>query len=111
MLNSGHIQKKIQSSKKLRELAPDLNKPKEITDRLYLTILSRHPTEEEVETVLAYGKIAVIPPSFPGKKTPKDIKTKMLFKQRLWKINQEKSQNWTDVTWALINSPEFLYRH
>ena len=53
------------------------------TDRLYLTVLSRYPTDDELKTVAAYFQKA------QGNKWPAAV----------------------DLTWALINSAEFLYRH
>ena len=55
-------------------------------EELYLTTLSRLPTPEEVKIVADYGK--------PNK--PKAAKSR---------------ESWVDITWALINSTEFLYRH
>jgi hypothetical protein len=58
-------------------------KPRDPIDRLYLTALSRYPTDDELKTVAAYFQ------SVPGNKWPAAV----------------------DLTWALINSAEFLYRH
>jgi hypothetical protein len=53
-------------------------------DRVYLAILSRYPTDEELKVVGAYFQ------SVPGNnKWPAAV----------------------DLAWALINSAEFLYRH
>lgn len=81
MLNSSHIQNKIQNSWKLRALitAQRGNRPA-LIDSLYLMILSRHPTQKEREIALAYLKGDPITGS-------------------------------QDLTWALVNSKEFLYRH
>ena len=58
-------------------------KPAGIAEELYLTILSRKPTQQELKTVADY----------------------------VHSTRTRKSQAATDVAWALINSPEFLYRH
>jgi hypothetical protein len=88
LLNSSHIQLKIQQSAKLRNLlqagaAAAGGKPRDPIDRLYLAILSRYPTDDELKTVAAYFQ------SVPGNKWPATV----------------------DLAWALINSAEFLYRH
>lgn len=85
MLNSSHIQLKIQQSLKLRSLvqAQPGGKPRDPIDRIYLTVLSRYPTDDELKTVVAYFQ------SVQGNKWPAVV----------------------DLTWALINSAEFLYRH
>jgi hypothetical protein len=85
MLNSSHIQLKIQQSTKLRMLAQARpgGKPLDPVDRIYLAIVSRYPTDEELKTVAAYFQ------SVQGNKWPAIV----------------------DLAWALINSAEFLYRH
>jgi len=83
MLNSGHIRQKIERGPKLKAIYAVRAAPGKILEVLYLTILSRFPTAEEVKVVMAYGK-----------------STK--YKSR---------QEWIDIAWALFNSPEFLYRH
>jgi hypothetical protein len=85
LLNSSHIQLKIQQSAKLRPLAQAQpgGKPRDPIDRIYLTILSRYPTDDELKTVAAYFQ------SVQGNKWPAVV----------------------DLTWALINGAEFLYRH
>ena len=111
LLNSSHIQRKIENSPKLQALfssaassgsgkygrsgksgrggsnkAPsasgDSKKPGELVTQLYLTIVSRFPTPEEIKTVAEYMQT-----------TP------------------SKREAAVDLTWALFNSAEFLYRH
>jgi len=83
LLNSSHIQRKLESGPKLRAIFTGGGKPDKIVEQLYLTILSRRPTAEEVNGALEYG----------ASKT-------------------RKSRNdWVDIAWSLINSTEFLYRH
>ena len=55
---------------------------REIITAMYLGILSRFPTDEEVKMAESYAK------SVPSKR-----------------------EATTDLAWALINSAEFLYRH
>lgn len=82
MLNSSHIQRKIEQGPKLRELLASGGTPAEIVEKLYLTILSRRPTAEEVKTALGYQGAGA-----------------------------NRRYIAMDVTWALLNSTEFLYRH
>ena len=86
LLNSSHIQRKLEQGPKLRALLDSGRKPNEIVEELYLTILSRLPTAEELKTLQEYGR--------PGRNGR--VKTR---------------EDWVDITWALINNPEFLYRH
>lgn len=84
MLNSSHVRRKMEQSSKLRPLlsAPKARLTGAATE-LYLTILSRFPTAEELGTVKAYAE------SSEGQ-GPNAL---------------------MDLAWALINSTEFLYRH
>ena len=83
LLNSSHIQLKIQQSEKLRVLVQPSGKPRDPIDKLYLTILSRYPTDEELKTVVAYFQ------AVRGNKWPAVV----------------------DLAWALMNTAEFLCRH
>ncbi|NUQ66476.1 MAG: DUF1553 domain-containing protein, partial [Pirellulales bacterium] len=103
LLNSSHIQRKIEEGPRLRALfqsaAPDpprrsgkkagkfgsageSARPGEVINELYLTILSRRPTPAELTAVKQYVQSA-----------------------------SSKGEAAMDVAWALINSAEFLYRH
>ena len=108
LLNSSHIQRKIENSPALQALfasaapqsagkfnknrkptkfkpsaaADDAKQPGEIVNALYLTILSRFPTQDELDTVAAYVQSAA-----------------------------SRREAGVDLAWALINSAEFLYRH
>ncbi|NOX56632.1 MAG: DUF1553 domain-containing protein [Planctomycetes bacterium] len=82
MLNSAAIQSKLQNSPKIRAIISS-GKPHEIAEKLYLTILSRFPTEAEVKAAEQHAKAGVV--------KGRDV--------------------WIDLAWALINSPEFLLRH
>lgn len=83
LLNSRHILAKINKSQPLADLLRPVKTPQEAVPLLYLTILSRYPTQDELAVASAYSS-----PSGGGK-----------------------SQKTLDVAWALMNSPEFLYRH
>ena len=82
MLNSSHIRQKIEQGPKLKALFRSGRKPDKIVEELYLTVLSRKPTQEELKTVAEYVK-----------------------------SGGSRAQASIDVTWALINNTEFLYRH
>ena len=86
LLNSSHIQRKLEQGPRLKAIFDSGRKPPEILEELYLTILSRFPTPDEVKIAEDYGK----------SNKPKTAKAR---------------EDWVDITWALINSTEFLYRH
>jgi hypothetical protein len=81
LLNSAHIHKKIDEGPALQQVLNSGRKPEEITDTLYLTILSRYPTSEERAVLADYRAGGA--GRRPG----------------------------LDVAWALINTAEFLCRH
>jgi hypothetical protein len=83
MLNSGQIQDKLQSGPKLTAMFSSGGKANEIAENLYLTILSRFPTDADVKAAEEYAKAGVA----------------------------KGRDAWVDLAWALINSPEFLLRH
>ena len=96
MLNSTHIQKKIMNNPQLLGMyykKSDKGKKKKATlvwrtpekavENMYLTILSRYPSEDEMEVALAYDRDSGL-------------------KRRDASI---------DVVWALLNTKEFIYKH
>jgi len=83
LLNSTHIQRKIEQSQTLMNIARSKASPREIVNNYYLTILSRYPTEDEVKTALAYSHYGTL----------------------------AEREATVDLAWALLNSAEFLYRH
>ncbi len=95
LLNSSHIQRKLEEGPRLKAILNSGKKPGPMLDDLYLTILSRFPTPEELKAAEAYGNF-----SEPPKKG--------VSKQATW---QKRRDAWLDISWALINSQEFLYRH
>ncbi len=84
LLNSSHIQRKLEQGLQRLVQGFNRNKPRESVETLYLTILSRYPTDDEVKTVGEYFR------SGTAKKSREPL---------------------NDVAWALVNSAEFLYRH
>ena len=83
LLNSSHIRDKFEKSKKLRTMLQSAKKPREAITLLYMTILSRRPTEDEVDLVMAHQA----------------------------KHRMDRRRTALDLAWALINTKEFLYRH
>ena len=83
LLNSSHIQQKIERSPKLNYLLQTQQDPQKLVGGLYLMILSRYPTVEELRIVGSYSQIS--------KGRPRELAV--------------------DLIWSLLNSAEFLYRH
>ena len=83
LLNSSHILQKIQQGDRLRQLNQTSRTPREAVNRVYLAILSRFPTDEELKVLNEYSQSG-------GARGPEAL---------------------TDLAWALINTAEFLCRH
>ncbi|MCM8760266.1 MAG: DUF1549 and DUF1553 domain-containing protein [Candidatus Omnitrophica bacterium] len=84
LLNSSALWRKIQSSPTLKKIpALSKNNPEEAIRNIYLLLLSRYPTSQEIEQVKKYFQ-----------------KEGISFKNAV-----------DDIVWAIINSKEFLYRH
>jgi hypothetical protein len=83
LLNSSHIQQKIERSPKFNYLMQTSQDQQTLVSTLYLMILSRYPTPEELKVVSTYSQA-------PG-------------------ANARAAT--VDLIWSLMNSAEFLYRH
>ena len=84
LLNSSHVQNKIERSSRLNGLVKAVKgNRKMLVNMIYLNIMSRYPTQAELAVAQQY------------------FQTKG--------INIKQAVN--DLAWALINTKEFLYRH
>ncbi|MBI3852847.1 MAG: DUF1553 domain-containing protein [Verrucomicrobia bacterium] len=83
LLNSRHLQTKLEQSRYLANLLQSKASPRDAVNGIYLMILSRYPTEDEWKAVSDHA-------------TGGDVKSR---------------EQLVDLTWALVNSAEFLYRH
>ncbi len=84
LLNSTHIQRMINSSKRLQELLTRCKGDRTmLVNNIYLLIMSRSPTKTEMAEALKYFQTSGL----------------------------GNSGSLNDIAWALINTKEFLYRH
>jgi hypothetical protein len=83
MLNSSQVLRKIQQGPKLAAMMRQIRNQRDLVSQLYLTILSRYPTDGEWALVAARSKSG----SARGQAAT------------------------TELVWTLLNSSEFLYRH
>ncbi len=84
LLNSAVILKKIEDSEQITSMAKKSTSAQELTDRIYLMMLARHPSAEESASI-----------------------TKLLpFDKQATKLNFARK-----LVWALLNSSEFLFNH
>ena len=81
LLNSSHVLRKIEQSRMIEFQTGAKRTPIEIANGMYLGILSRFPTADEMKIVEAHFQTS------------------------------SKREATVDLGWALINSAEFLYRH
>jgi hypothetical protein len=82
LLNSSHIQKKIMNGPELRKIMVSSPANKDRVNLLYLTILSRMPTQEEQKTALDYIG-----------------------------LSDRVDNGFYDLAWALLNTTEFILKH
>lgn len=84
LLNSSQLQRLIDTGGRINTILASLKgRPAEAVRVLYLTILSRYPTEAELASAMTYANSTGVTPR----------------------------QAASDVIWSLINAKEFLYRH
>ncbi len=83
LLNSSHIRRKLEHMLPLVAEGRGRGRPREIVDQVYLRILSRYPTHEELMVAGEHVR--------PGRGKARE--------------------GLLDLAWSLVNSAEFLYRH
>jgi hypothetical protein len=83
LLNSSHVRRKLEQGPGLRALTRNRASPRDAVYSVYLSILSRCPTADELKVIKSYME------SEAAKSRRPEV----------------------DLAWALINSPEFLCRH
>ncbi len=83
LLNSSHIQVKLEQSRMLPYLLETKKTPREAAIALYLGILSRFPTADELKIAENYYQSS--------------------------QLDRRKAT--VDLSWALVNTSEFLYLH
>ena len=104
LLNSSHIQRKLEQGPRLKALLDSARPPSETADELFLTVLSRFPTPEELECLRAYS------PTLPSRSgSTRRTSASPQPSDSTW--GPKRREDWVDIAWALINSTEFLYRH
>lgn len=82
MVNSSHVRKKIEQGGKIGVMLRTADSTAAIANELYLSILSRYPTADEMKTITQYVNQSA-----------------------------SKRDAAFDVAWAAMNSVEFLYKH
>jgi hypothetical protein len=121
LLNSSHIQRKLEQGPALKSLLDSGRGPRVITEELYLTILSRLPTAEELKIADSLGQMQPVrpaPKAAPTAAAAKGASAKTAgakagpaAKSAPAVVLVKRREDWIDLAWTLINSSEFLYRH
>ena len=171
LLNSTEVQRKLEQGPNLQALFSSGRKPADMAEVLYLTILSRFPTPEELKVVQEYKWVQPPKPAQPAKTggtnsvatnsvAPKSAATNAASARKSppstnggpqstvrspqstgessnavavksntprrpgalgslgprskpsgKTVAPKRRDDWMDITWSLINSEEFLYRH
>jgi len=119
LLNSPLVQWKIVSSKPTKNIVKRAKgDPKKIIDNIYLFILSREATEEEIKKLMKLYGIKPMGVAVKEIKRKKKGKDKTFNKKdkaaltRLKKQNADKFKNAAkDLLWTLVNTKEFLFKH
>jgi hypothetical protein len=141
LLNSSELQRKLEQGTNLQAIISlGSRKPPQIVEELYLTILSRFPTPDEVKTIDGYqvqpAKPAAVskaaatnsPATNSAVARPAATNSAAVVTNPAAKsgplgslgsaakpsdkpVVAKRREDWVDVVWSLVNSEEFLYRH
>jgi hypothetical protein len=116
MLNSSHVQRKLEQSPKLMGLMRNATSPREIIGGIYLMILSRPPTTQEWKAITSYAQLgepatSEVVKSGKSGKSSKGGKYQKSGKSDKAASSSKGREAALDVAWSLLNSQEFLYRH
>ncbi|MBL7043237.1 MAG: DUF1553 domain-containing protein [Pirellulaceae bacterium] len=103
LLNSSHVQRKIEQGPNLQRLLVSRKSARDSVTEIYLTVLSRFPTEEELKTVETYAQSDGASASEATGRKPRRGSTV--------RFSATGREAMVDLVWALINSAEFLHRH
>jgi hypothetical protein len=83
LLNSSHLQEKIEKSPNIKQLINKWDNDKALIKQIYLTVLSRFPDKDELQTSMNY----------------------------LQNNSREKRESVNNLIWALLNTKEFVFNH
>lgn len=116
LLNSSQVLKQLESGERMRAWTAPGRSAAQVVTSLYLGILSRHPSAEEMRECEAW--LASARSSWAWQPRPRggfrDFKPGGTGPGRMEPgafARPPVPEHYVDLAWSLINNPEFLYRH